>query len=44
MKNKLLSSPSIHVEIPKLSLNEELPEKPPNLDAGKYGKFHCVIM
>jgi hypothetical protein len=29
MKHKLVSFPSLHTETPELSLNEELPEKPP---------------
>jgi hypothetical protein len=29
MKHKLVSIPSLHTETPELSLNEELPEKPP---------------
>jgi hypothetical protein len=44
MQHKLVSSPSLHVETPELSLNEELPEKPPNMDAENSGKSHCVIM
>jgi hypothetical protein len=33
MKYKLVSIPSLHTKTPELSLNEELPEKPANLDA-----------
>jgi hypothetical protein len=29
MKHKLVSFPSLHSETPELSLNEELPKKPP---------------
>jgi hypothetical protein len=28
MKHKLVTFPSLHIETPKLSLNEESPEKP----------------
>jgi hypothetical protein len=44
MKHKLISSPSIHVETPGLSLNEELLAKLPNLDAENSRKSHYVIM
>ena len=32
IKHKLVSIPSLHIETPELSLNEELPEKTANLD------------
>jgi hypothetical protein len=41
MQPKLVSSPIIHAEIPKLSFNEELPKKSPNMDAENFGKSHC---
>jgi hypothetical protein len=37
--HKLVPSPSLHVETLELSLNEELPEKLPNLDVEKIYKI-----
>jgi hypothetical protein len=44
LQYKPVSSPSLHVETPELSLNEELPGKLSNLDVENSKKSHCVIM